>query len=305
MVEKILKLIQKILNYFLRKGKALNYHIELYLTNIQWYKIFKDDNYIIYELSNKSKIKLYRNNRLTEYILFQKFEEIELKFFEVFLKKNDFVIDIGANIGLHSIYCSKIVGDNGKIFSFEPTPNTFKQLSDNIELNKLSNVLICNFGISDCETKLMLNTSEYYNAWNTFTDIKKNVNSSIFERTIEVDVLRLDKWIVYEKIDFEKIALVKIDVEGWEKFVIQGASKLLSQPDSPAILIEFDENNTWAAGYLCHELYNLIVSFGYEFFIFDFDIKILKHEEKKLHYPSQNLIAIKKTSSFSNRINFE
>jgi len=301
----MLKFTQKVIKYFLRIGNSINYKINLNLANKQWDKIFKQNNSIIYELNNKAKIKLNRNSKLTEYIVFHNFEEMELIFFELFLTKNDYVIDIGANIGLHSIYCSIAVGDLGKVYSFEPTPNTFKQLADNIELNKLNNVTIYNLGISDSETKLSINTSENYDAWNTFTDISKNANAAMFDKAVEVNVLRLDKWIEDEKIDFEKIALIKIDVEGWEKFVIQGAIKLLSKPNAPAILIEFDENNTWAAGYLCHELYDFIVFLGYKFYTFDLQNKILKPESKKLHYPSQNLIAIKSDSKYLNRIKIE
>jgi len=56
------------------------------------------------------------------------------------LRKGDTFIDVGANIGLMSIFASKIVGSNGIVYAFEPEPETFVILRKNIEINKINNI---------------------------------------------------------------------------------------------------------------------------------------------------------------------
>lgn len=68
--------------------------------------------------------------------------------------KGDTVIDAGAFIGVFAVYASKVVGDEGKVFAFEPDPNTFKRLNTSLELNGVRNVQVANKGLWSSETTL-------------------------------------------------------------------------------------------------------------------------------------------------------
>jgi hypothetical protein len=116
---------------------------------------------------------------------------------------------------------------------------------------------------------------------------------------MDVQVIRLDDWLNENNISKEQIALIKLDVEGWEKFVLNGASGFLRE-QSPVLMIEFDENNAWAAGYLCHDLYDNLSDRGYK--LYALNNGKLQSEPKRLHYPSQNLFAVKDDSSFYKRL---
>ena len=71
-----------------------------------------------------------------------------------FISEGDTIIDVGANIGTTTLEASKKIGNDGKIFSFEPHPTIFKFLQGNILLNKCKNVELFNFAIGSKSTNI-------------------------------------------------------------------------------------------------------------------------------------------------------
>ena len=131
-----------------------------------------------------------------------------------YLKKDDIFIDIGANVGTTTLEASKKIGDDGKIFSFEPNPRIFKFLQGNIILNKCKNVELFNFALGSKSTNVY------------FSDIYTDESNSVQENNIgiKVKMKTLDE-VIPKKI---KIDLIKIDTgSGYEKFVFLGATKIL------------------------------------------------------------------------------
>ena len=286
-----------------KKNTAIKNHFKNLQQQKAWKKYFSISNDIIYTLDDNLKINLNRNSRLTEYILFNDFEKEEIKFFYSYLKIGDTVLDVGANIGLHTLHAANAAGANGMVYAFEPVLDTYNLLLSNAALNDFKNIIPVNIGLSDAAEELCMNVSTGYDAWNTLSDKNKlNGNASIFDSTTVIHTQKLDEYLKSMHINQDKISLVKIDVEGWEKFVLLGGREFFMKAN-PVLMIEFDENNTWAAGYLCHELYDLLLSFGYR--IYRLQNGKLYEEEKKLHYPSQNLFAVKANASiFRDRISF-
>ena len=76
------------------------------------------------------------------------------------LKEGDVFVDVGANIGLMSIYAGFKVGEQGNVFAFEPNPNTKNLLIENIKLNKIQNIKVEGLALSN-ETK----KSKIYDRW--------------------------------------------------------------------------------------------------------------------------------------------
>ena len=81
------------------------------------------------------------------------FSEIELSIIKKFIKPGDYVFDIGANIGLLTVPFAKTIGNNGKVFSFEPQSFVYDVLNKNIELNNLVNVETFHNGVSSKKHK--------------------------------------------------------------------------------------------------------------------------------------------------------
>ncbi|MDR3653778.1 MAG: FkbM family methyltransferase [Paludibacter sp.] len=262
-----------------------------------WLSNFSNENLSFeYNLSNNVKINLFKDSILCKYIYFS-FEEVEISFIKKFLKRGDIFFDIGANIGLFSLHASPILGANGHIYSFEPTPETFTRLTRNIELNSFSNVTLENKGLSNKNEFLQFHVATNgFDAWNSFAIINELGNSD----TIKVEVTTLDNYIDTQNIS--NINLIKLDVEGWELNVLKGAVSLLSSSNSPVLLVEFTETNAFAAGYYCGELFDYVKSFGYEWYAYDIDDNKLTRQQKKLHYPYENLIAIKDINDVTKRL---
>ena len=94
-----------------------------------------ENDSIVKEVNGRLKIKLYKNDLLTQSIFFNEFEVSEIRFLQKLLKRGDVMIDIGANIGLFTLLGASLVGDTGNIYAFEHSKLNFKRLQDNIALN--------------------------------------------------------------------------------------------------------------------------------------------------------------------------
>lgn len=149
-------------------------------------------------------------------------------------KKNDIVIDIGANTGYYSLRLSSLVGDNGKIIAIEPDPQTFNALIKNCELNNISNVNAHNIAISNSNGKITFHQSIFHSGTSSmFVNEKdKSKMKKIIIKTTTLDELIKEK--------YEYIAWVKIDVEGAELEVLKGSSTILSKTKN--IIIEVHEH---------------------------------------------------------------
>ncbi|MCQ2739648.1 MAG: FkbM family methyltransferase [bacterium] len=135
-----------------------------------------------------------------------------------YLKDKSVIIDIGANIGSHTVYWA-IERKAKRIYSFEPLPDTFDILQTNIQLNLLNKIVkLYNVGLSDEECRQDINHYDEGNIGNTIF-AKKKGGGFIFKP--------LDSFCIKEKVD-----LIKIDVEGAEVEVLVGAKNtiLLSHP---------------------------------------------------------------------------
>tara|TARA_B110000285_G_C14590728_1_gene366281 strand:+ start:37 stop:417 length:381 start_codon:yes stop_codon:yes gene_type:complete len=81
----------------------------------------------IFRLLNESKIKFFPKGQISFSIFSNRFEKIELKILQNIIKPGMVVVDAGANIGLYTLIASELTGKKGKVFSFEPSKETFKR----------------------------------------------------------------------------------------------------------------------------------------------------------------------------------
>ena len=139
--------------------------------------------------------------------------KVEEELFQLYLREGDNVIDVGANIGTISLPVAATVGKSGKVFSIEPHPLIFKYLMKNIALNQFGNIYPYNVAIGDKKDILCLSDKS--------SDDQNNVvmNSDFRVVSERLDDLLLDK--------LDAVTLLKIDVEGYEIFVLRGARDLL------------------------------------------------------------------------------
>ena len=151
------------------------------------------------------------------------------------LKPGMTVIDIGANIGYYSLMAAAKVGPGGRVISFEPNPELAGRLQETIHENKLANVTLEQAGVSDKPgwAELFL-PNEIGN--NTATMIANEGG-----HPVRVPIVTLDEYLEQHQID--RVDFLKIDVEGFEPKVIQGARSAIRAKKIKAIFCEF--NGTW------------------------------------------------------------
>ena len=152
-------------------------------------------------------------------------------------KDGEVVIDIGAHIGLYTLIASTCVGSNGKVLAIEPELCNFEILRRNIMINKLRNVHALNYAVFSKEqmVKLQLRGSDSgFTKFNTIMplpDLTEGKNKSV---TVKADTL--DN--ILECISINQVNWIKIDVEGAEFEVLEGALGVLSKNKNIQLLIE-------------------------------------------------------------------
>lgn len=185
------------------------------------------------------------------------YEKENIEFLSVHCKKNDVVIDIGAHIGLMSVICAKLVGAQGKVYSFEPTPKTYSILQKIIKLNHVESIVLpLNKAVSDQKGSLPFYIDDYEGS---------NANSLVINNhrerhAISIDLTSVD--IFYQEFNIEKIDILKIDAEGTELDVLKGAIQVIKKFHPKIILAihpQLIKNNNQTIA----EIYDLIYSLNY------------------------------------------
>lgn len=255
-------------------------------------------------LSINERLELYPGDRVSERIYKRQFEKDEQEFIRQFLRRGDVFVDAGANIGLYTVIAGKVVGSNGQVYSFEPSYTNFQRLQRNISLNRLKNVEAQRKALSDAVEKrdLTVSSGEYgeYNAWNSLGTPARGDN-------FETEIVPCTKWDIFaaENDLIGKTTLMKIDVEGWELFVLNGATDVLSKDDAPELLIEFTQLNANNAGISCDTLYRKLETLGYRMYNIDSIQGILIREKLPGKYDYANLLATKRENFVSERSGYD
>ena len=233
------------------------------------YLILKDI-FKLLNLKNKHQIYFnkYFNDTSTAYIkdynlkvIHRRYDSlkeilIEKQYFDVayFIPvESQIVLDIGANIGEYSLIASRLVGNLGKVFAIEPNTNSFNILERNIELNNIKNIISINMAVTDSTNdKITL----YEMDTPTVTTMliiegKQNSKNSYMVKTIKIDDL-------IRSTNINRLDLLKIDVEGAEVLVLNGALEAIAKY-KPNIIIEvhLKNNREKIIGILCRR-------FGYK-----------------------------------------
>jgi len=216
----------------------------------------------------------------------------DYEFIHSYLKEGDISIDIGANVGVTVIPAAKAVGERGRVIAFEAHPLICSYLEANVVLNNLKNVKIHNYALG--------NQRGYVNFTDEFHDEGNRVESSSIG-TIKVPISSLDDY-KNEFIEFNEFALLKLDVEGYEKFVIEGAGEVIEKVN--CIYFEVSENNFRNFGYQTEDVLIALEARGFSLFKRKDDKKeIVPIDSKYIPLSSvyENLIAIRNIQELENR----
>jgi len=196
------------------------------------------------------------------------YEKAVVKFLKRELSPGMVCIDVGANVGYYTLLMAKLVGQQGRIIAFEPTPSTARVLTKNVTLNQRSNIVVEELALFNEEgvREFQVGPSGYevYNSLGAIT------HPSAVEQNFEnyrVRCVTLDTYLTSSGIGTDGVDLVKIDVEGAELMVLQGMEETMRESCNLSILFEFSDWTTAGFGYQSEQIARWLLERNYHLFL--------------------------------------
>jgi FkbM family methyltransferase len=193
-----------------------------------WPTYFKDflgkykDTNLVYKFRNGIQLLIksdsFERNMINEIWVY---EEYNPEGFEI--NKNDIIMDIGANVGVFTVYAASKASE-GKVYAFEPVKENFDRLKDNAKLNNLKNVVAYNAGVSDKTGNKDIMVSGINTGGHSFYITGGENRQKFSIKTISLkDVFAMNK--------IDRINFLKCDCEGAEYEILFSAPELLKRID--------------------------------------------------------------------------
>jgi len=155
----------------------------------------------------------------------------EIELMAQLLKPSDHVLELGSNIGAHTVFIARDLVPQGGVYAFEPRRLVFQQLCANLALNSLANVHAFQLAVG----RQAQTMTEGALPENTVTNIGAYALGQVAGEGETLEIIRIDDRLN----SLKKIALVKADIEGYEKDFLVGAQALLDR-DRPVLYLEND-----------------------------------------------------------------
>lgn len=240
-----------------------------------WVRI-KDAGYLKLDPSDFIDYELYTTGD---------FEPTLKRLFKALLKPHYNAIDIGANIGYFTLVLANLL-PQGKVFAFEPTPNMYQKLQQNLEKNKIGNVQLFKNAVLDQNRPIEINipTQKIKNSGRASIRNIEQIATKTHVDGICIDSL-LDK--------FSKIDFIKIDIEGAEHLALKGMQNLINR-DKPFIAFELTDNFLKQLGSSSEKILLFLQELNYTLYEINEEELSAIHDIKK-KYEQINVLAVPNT----------
>ncbi len=207
-----------------------------------------------------SVMLLDHRHEATRNMAYGTYEAKEIALLSRILHLGDVAADVGANVGYLSAHMAKLVGPSGKVYSFEPGPTPFRSLTMAKESNSHQNQEIFQMAVADEDRR-----STYYETESILSKGYGRIDDEPSERfhgvqAHDITVTSLTSFFADRQI--ERLRLIKIDVEGHEKQVIQGLTGLLERGIRPILITEVTIVGRTAIDVADYE--QVLLGYGYE-----------------------------------------
>jgi len=182
--------------------------------------------------------------------------EIEVtNLFKRIVKEGMTVVDIGAHIGYYTLLAAGLVGENGRVFAFEPSPDNYSLLARNIEINNYKNVVPVDKAVSNrtgtARLFLCPDNKGEHRLWDSYEN----------REWVEVKTTTLDKF--FESRD-STIDIIKMDIEGGEAAALQGMDNIIMRNPDLKIVTEFWLEGIKGSGSSPIEFLNSLTEHGFK-----------------------------------------
>jgi FkbM family methyltransferase len=162
---------------------------------------------------------------------FGRYEPHFAELFRLVVRPGDRCVDVGANIGVHTVRLAQLAGRNGRVIAIEPDPDLVRRARRNVLVNGLDNVTLVNAAASQSPGEMIL--------YRPGPDDTNRARASLLRHAyltggeITVPVVTVD-----DVCGDDRVALIKIDVEGHESAVVLGAAETIKR-DAPSVVFEY------------------------------------------------------------------
>lgn len=190
-------------------------------------------------------------------------ERTELKYYLDVIEAGMTVFDVGAHVGATTLLYSKLVGENGIVHAFEPTPEAFSSLREACSASGRQNIILNNVCVSDVTGLVDFNVyEESHRSWSSMADrplLRYGIEVRPPERR-RVPSITIDQYCNERSIP--RCDLMKIDVEGAELQVLRGASEMLRSRRIERCIFEFGQT-TFDMGNDPKDIRSFLTDHGY------------------------------------------
>lgn len=212
---------------------------------------------------HKLYLHLERDVVVTTYLAVHGYwEKMETQMVHRYVKPGMRVLDIGANIGYHTILAAGLVGEKGRVVAIEPGDDNFKLLSRSVAELPYKNVELVHGGAWHTSGEIQLYVSE------ESPSDHKVYDSSEGRPTETITAVAIDDMFPDEKFDF-----LKMDIQGAEGHAFKGMRKVLRNHPPTAMVLEFCPGNLATAGTPAPEIYAFLMELGYSTFRIDEELE--------------------------------
>jgi FkbM family methyltransferase len=204
---------------------------------------------------------LAQKSALDHELMHGSFEDGETRFVRKFLRPGMTVVDVGAHHGLYTLLASKRVGRRGKVIAFEPSRRERRRLLRHLRVNACWNVFV-----EGCALGNEVGESDFFvvGGWQDWCNSLRPPAVAEETETIRVGVERLDDVLWRSQVN--AVDFIKLDAEGAELGVLQGARQLLRGPSRPIILAEVQDLRTQPWGYRARDIVDFLLREKYCWF---------------------------------------
>jgi FkbM family methyltransferase len=207
------------------------------------------------------------------------------------LKPHMTFVDVGANLGLYTLFAAQRIGHHGLVVAIEPSRREFHRLRSNVEANGLRNVCLLQMAVSNYPREADLLIAEEQKAGhNTLGAFGYPTKMQSIE---QVNVETLDRIVCRESL--RRVDVVKMDIEGAEFCALLGASETLAK-FHPALFLELSDRTLQHQGASSRQVWDFLVEREYRIYVFDGATGLPAPAQPRDYFDAENIIAIHKSS---------
>jgi FkbM family methyltransferase len=200
----------------------------------------------------------------------KKQDAFEIELLKKHIRKNDVVLDIGANIGFYAEIISELVGEKGHVHCFEPDGTNFNHLKKSC--GQLKNVSLVNKAVGPATETLKIYTSKNLNVDH------RTYKPEEYDEEIEIEAVSIDDYLLeaenqrfslHDKQGNKKVDFIKMDIQGFEMQAVKGMLQTLSENPNVKIISEFWPYGLRKAGSSVNDYFSFLTSKGFTCYLLE------------------------------------